>query len=132
MNEIRDISPERKGPHRYQPGHTGNLVGRPKGSRNLLREAVFKDLLADWEAHGKGAIEAFRAERPHDYVKVVAGLLPKELNVTVNELEGYSDAEISAQLKALVREMRAAGLDPFAGAEEPLGPEQTGPLSPLR
>lgn len=132
MSDINDSAPARKGPHLYQPGHSGNLVGRPKGSRNLLCEAFFKDLLADWEAHGKQAIETFRGERPHDYVKVVASLLPKELNVKVNELEELSDAEISSRLNALVREMRSAGLEPFAGDAEPLGAEQADPVSSLQ
>ena len=132
MSDTIDPSEAKKPPHRWQPGESGNPAGRPKGSRNALREAFYRDVLADWEEHGREAIETFRTERPHDYVKVIATLLPREVKVEVNELEELSDAEIRAQLNALVREMRAAGLDLLADAEEPLGPQRTGPLSSLQ
>ena len=117
--------------HGFKPGQSGNPAGRPKSCRIKLRETFYQDVLADWEAEGRSAIARFREERPHEYVKVVASVLPKEVNVKVNELEELSDAQLSAQLNAVVREMRSAGLDPFAGDEEPLGTDQAGPLSPL-
>ena len=129
----KDIDPPagKRQPHRWQPGESGNPAGRPKGSRNALRDEFYRDVLADWREHGRKAIETFRTERPHDYVKCVASVLPREVKVEISELEELSDAEISAQLTALVREMRAAGLDPFAGDEEPLGPQRARPIPPV-
>ena len=43
-----------------------------------LREAFIAALAEDYERHGASAIAALRDERPHDYVKLVASLLPKD------------------------------------------------------
>lgn len=75
--------------------------GRPKGSRNKLGEAFLSDMLADWEEHGKQAIATVREERPQDYVKVVASILPRDLNVTVNPMEEASDEELVQRLRDL-------------------------------
>ncbi len=62
----------------FEPGNTKGL-GRPKGSRNKLGEAFVGALLTDFEANGVAAIEKVRADDPSTYVRVIAGLLPKEV-----------------------------------------------------
>lgn len=56
-------------------------MGRPKGSRNKLSEIFLKALADDFEAHGKGVVEKVRMERPHDYLKIVAAVMPKRMEV---------------------------------------------------
>lgn len=85
---------------RFQPGNNGG-PGRPKGSRNKLGETFLADMLADWEEHGPETIQMVRIERPDAYLKVVASILPKELNVNVNELEELSDEDLDRRLKSL-------------------------------
>jgi len=88
----------RKTPPGFQPGNPG----RPQGARNKLCNAFLVDLVADWETHGKGAIEIMRKEHPDSYVKVVASVLPKALNVTTKqELESYSDDELVSVIQAM-------------------------------
>lgn len=83
---------------RFQPGNNGG-PGRPKGSRNKLGEAFIADFHADWEEHGATAIRTMREERPHEYVKVAASLLPKEFKIeTVSEL---SDDQLDARIRQL-------------------------------
>lgn len=53
--------------------------GRPKGARNRLGEAFVLAMMKDFETHGATTIELARMEDPLGYVKVVAGMLPKEL-----------------------------------------------------
>ncbi|WP_347270365.1 hypothetical protein [Rhizorhabdus histidinilytica] len=89
--------------------------GRPKGSRNKLGEAFLEDMLADWQEHGKKAIATVRDERPQDYLKVVASILPKELNVKVSELDELSDEQLQRQLANVVAQLAATGIDLVAG-----------------
>lgn len=63
----------------FKPGQSGNPAGRPKGARSKLGEAFLKALFGDFEQHGVMTIEKVRSERPADYIKVIASLLPKEL-----------------------------------------------------
>lgn len=83
-----------------QPGQVLNPKGRPKGSRNKLGESFLTDLQADWETNGAAVIETVRKDRPHEYLKVVASILPKELNVRVDPLDEMDDDELTAILAA--------------------------------
>lgn len=98
---------------RFVPGNVGE--GRPKGARQKLGEAFLEDLFADWEANGPATIETVRTERPQDYLKVVASILPKELNVKVSELDELTDDQVAGQLSRVIAQLAAAGLDIVAG-----------------
>ena len=65
----------------YLPGVSGNPRGRPKGARNRLGEEFLLNLADDFEQHGSAVIAKVREERPHEYLKVIASLLPRELQV---------------------------------------------------
>jgi hypothetical protein len=81
---------------------TGNIGGgRPKGSRNRLGEQFLEALSHDFTAHGQQAIVACREEKPTEYLKVVANLLPKELLVRKDPVDEMSDKEIADGLEIL-------------------------------
>ena len=84
----------------FVAGHCGN-GGRPKGSRNKLGEAFLADMLADWEIHGAETVAKVREERPADYLKVVASILPKDLHVRVGDYEDATDDEILERIREL-------------------------------
>lgn len=65
-------------------------------------------MLADWEQHGVAAIEKVRETRPADYLKVVASILPKELNVNTNALGEMSDDELVGILEAVKQQLIAS------------------------
>jgi hypothetical protein len=95
----------------FQPGNPG----RPKGSRNRLSEDFIAAMCADFEAHGVEAIETVRTERPQDYIKVIASILPKELHVKDASLDDMSDGEL-IELLAAVRSITASDRPKKAGS----------------
>jgi hypothetical protein len=90
-----------KSGNRYKPGQSGNPRGRPKGSRHKLGENFISALQADFSEHGSEVIQAVRTKRPQDYLKIVASILPKEVNVNESALHQLSDDELSAMLYLL-------------------------------
>ena len=84
----------------FEAGESGNPAGRPKGSRNKLSEAFLKALADDFDTNGPEVIEKVRIERPHDYLKVCASVMPKRVeSEDVSEWKDprtFSDAELEA------------------------------------
>src|SRR5262249_19812467 len=72
---------EKKQDTRFKPGQSGNPAGRPKGSRNKVSEKLLDALAIDFDDHGKEVIEKVRVERPADYLKIVASLVPKQMEI---------------------------------------------------
>lgn len=62
---------------RFQPGNNGG-PGRPKGSKNKFQEKFWQDLCALWDVEGAGALKKVLDEDTSTFVRVAAGLLPKE------------------------------------------------------
>src|SRR5262245_28212735 len=91
-------------------GQSGNPLGRPRGSRNKLSEAFLQDLQAHWQQYGKDAIHQLYKSRPHEYVKIVASLCPKEMHIEQNALDSLADDEVLEAL-AVVRELMAERRD---------------------
>jgi hypothetical protein len=101
----------------WRPGESGNLLGRPKGSRNKLAGQFIDDLYADWQQHGAEVITRVREEDPAAYLRTVAQVLPRDLHVEVsafrdvqNVLEAHrialsivpGDAETLQQLAPMI------------------------------
>jgi len=84
----------------WKPGQSGNPLGRPKGTRNKLAEDFVRELQADFSEHGKQAIQTVRQERPAEYLKVVASLLPKQVEIKEGTFDGISDEQLAALVYA--------------------------------
>jgi hypothetical protein len=94
----------------WKRGQSGNPAGRPQGSRNKLSEDFIADLHESWKSLGKPALLAAAWTDPVAYVRVVASLIPRELETTITPvaMERMSDA----QLEAIIAQGLQNGLDP--------------------
>ena len=93
--------------------------GRAKGVKNKLRWAFLTDLLADYEAHGAECIKICRIERPIEYVKLIAALLPKEFEITDSRLNELSDEEIDVLIGEIRARIRSRFIEDTGSGEKP-------------
>jgi hypothetical protein len=89
----------------YRKGKSGNKAGRPLGAKTKITSLFFDDLYTKWKKRGAKAIDRMIDERPGDFVRVVASLMPRELKIT-SPMAELSDEEIYDILTQL---RRAAG-----------------------
>jgi hypothetical protein len=109
MRTLPEIESDFTGPKqdtRFKPGQSGNPAGRPKGARNKVSEKLLEALALDFETHGKEVIETVRAEKPHEYLKIVASLVPKQMEI---ENSAQPFAVIPAQMDSAVEWARVYG-----------------------
>jgi Family of unknown function (DUF5681) len=99
MTEITKL--QQRPAHLWKPGTSGNPAGRPRGSRNKLSDDFVAALYNDFQEHGSAAIAACRAEKPDVYVRVIAGLLPKDMNIKVQQLDDLTDDQLMRKLAVL-------------------------------
>ena len=86
--------------NRWKPGQSGNPAGRPKGSRSKLSESFLKALADDFDSNGIEVIEKVRNDRPHEYLKIVAAVLPKQMQLEdltpQRRAEDFTDDELAS------------------------------------
>ncbi|ANG99398.1 hypothetical protein [Brucella pseudogrignonensis] len=85
----------------FKPRQSCNPAGRPKGARNKLGERFLEDLLHSWEAQGSPVIQTVIDTKPEAYLKVVASLMPKDVNINVNQIGEMSDEQHLERLRKL-------------------------------
>ncbi|MBX5143199.1 hypothetical protein HJB79_31315 [Rhizobium lentis] len=108
-----EATPKKQGlAQAWAPGQSGNPAGRPKGSRNKLGEQFIEDLYADWQANGVETLQRVREEKPDQYLKVVASILPKDLNVNINQMDDLTDDQLVQRIRSLDSAIR-----PFLDAQ---------------
>ncbi len=123
-DEARNNGENRRKPQppvefQFKPGNPG----RPKGARNRLGEQFLEDLLASWETDGPTAIKRVIEKRPQDYLRVVASILPKDINVNVNQIESMTDEQLVERIRKLDATIRpfldAQGAGGTGGGDKP-------------
>jgi hypothetical protein len=75
--------------------------GRPRGARNKLARRFLEDCLADWEVNGAAAIKIMRREDPVSYCKMMASIVPRELEITATSVAELADDELAKMIEQL-------------------------------
>ena len=99
--------------------------GRPKGARNRVGERFLEDLQVTWERRGIEALEKCAIEEPGTFCKIVASLLPKDvnLNIGINWGELHSREEILAAVVEEKGEQAALLLEQLIALDAPVTDE---------
>lgn len=90
----------------FEKGHNRG-GGRKHGARNRLSTDLIEALAQDFREHGMEAVRICRIEKPNEYLKIVASLIPRELEITDSRLKEISDDE----LERLIELTRAKQID---------------------
>ena len=88
----------------FEPGRP-KTGGRMKGSRNRLSHAFVDALYKEFEEFGSEAIRIARVERPHEFLKVIASIMPKEFEITDSRLKEISDDELDLLIGIAKRQL---------------------------
>jgi hypothetical protein len=100
---------------RFKPGQSGNPAGRPRGSRSRLADNFVADLAAAWNEHGEAALKACALEHPEKFCRIVADLMPRDLNVNIGV-----DAVAFADRFAAAAQLLGHDLDTLHRPRKPL------------
>src|SRR5262245_64810074 len=75
---------------------TAPRQGRMKGSRNKLGADFLYALQREFEQFGEATIRYVRVDRPVEFLKIIASILPKEFEITDSRLKDLSDEQLDA------------------------------------
>lgn len=91
---------------RWKPGVSPNPGGKPVRARNKINARFLNDLLKEWETTGARALKECSKKDPATFIRVVASLQPKEIEI-IKPLEDIPDEQLDAAVLA-VRAILAA------------------------
>jgi hypothetical protein len=77
--------------------------GRVPGARNRLQASFVDAMQKDFEENGIDVIKIVRVEKPTEYLKILAGILPKEMLFSGDVLEEMTDDELKEAIATLRR-----------------------------
>ena len=86
----------------FRPGVSGNPHGNRHRTRHLLNQEFMQALLLHFRQHGKKAIEKVARNQPAVYVKILALLVPREMQIEhTNIIKQMTDEEIEQAIEAI-------------------------------
>ena len=86
----------------FQRGFSGNPGGNRHRTRHLLNQEFMEALLLNFRHQGKKAIEKVARNQPAAYLKILALLVPRELQVEHSGgVKAMTDEQIEAAIEAI-------------------------------
>ena len=105
MSHITEISK----PTQWKPGQSGNLNGRPVGTRQAFSAGFYRDLAEVFAKHGRAAMEKTAQDQPSVFFGICARLLPNDVRVTVEQsLPGNLSMDDWQTMKEVIEAVRQA------------------------
>src|SRR6516225_7970463 len=104
--------------------------GRARSAKNRLSHAFLTALAEDFEQHGVEALKIARVEKPVEYIRIVAGLMPKELEIMDSRLTDLSDEELDVFIAKLRAQLRGAITQALGDGEKPSLNRRPPPVTP--
>jgi hypothetical protein len=83
MSETNLTVEKQRPAHLFKPGQSGNPRGRPVGARSRLSSSFIADLHTVWEETGIEALRTCAAEKPNEFCRIVALLMPRDVNLSI-------------------------------------------------
>lgn len=108
----------------FLPGNIGG--GRKKGARNRLHADFVVALQEHFSEMGQAAIDIVFRERPNEYLKIIASVLPKEFILEDGRLESMGDDELEHHLERIA-EVRRLQFSNGQGRSDPVGGKKPTP-----
>lgn len=110
--QLPKVSPEKDAKTgRFLAGNSGN-GGRKHGSRNKLGQDFLQRLYEGFQTHGAAAIEKVATRQPDIFLRICAGVLPKEvISMALSVSATASFAELD-DAKAFLAAYRLCQSDP--------------------
>jgi hypothetical protein len=105
---MKGVTPKQLEATVWRPGHTPNPAGRPLGARNKLSEGFIRDLQDIWATHGASILQGMLVSEPAKLADLVARLIPREFQVSVEHTAGAIPAGDKQLLVELLRVIRDA------------------------
>lgn len=90
----------------FSAENPGNPGGKPVGAKNAISAKFLKELGKDFNEHGATVIAAVRADDPGRYLAIVAALVPRDDNLTVDSTVTVKDER--AKIRSRITDMLAA------------------------
>jgi len=87
----------------FTKGNPAKGGGRRKGSRDRISTALLEAIAKDFEEFGEEAVKIARVEKPVEYLRIVASLLPKEFEIVDSRLHDITDEELDAFIEVARR-----------------------------
>ena len=130
MDDNETTQGKRRGEHLAAYQFKAGNPGRPKGSKNKLTEDFLGDVLEAWQERGKQAITDMIDDKPGDFVKMVAGLVPKEATLNINDGSDLSDEQLAERVRTLAAQLAPFLVDGIGAASGDHASEAGAPLAP--